>query len=39
MFEDAEIEAAAEACARAKFRNCGQVCASPSRFYVPEKAY
>ena len=39
VFEDAEIEAAAEACARAKFRNCGQVCASPSRFYVQEKAY
>lgn len=39
VFEDADIEAAAEACARAKFRNCGQVCASPSRFYVQEKAY
>lgn len=34
VFEDADIDAAAEACARAKFRNCGQVCASPSRFYV-----
>jgi succinate-semialdehyde dehydrogenase/glutarate-semialdehyde dehydrogenase len=39
VFDDADIEAAAEACARAKFRNCGQVCASPSRFYVQDAAY
>jgi succinate-semialdehyde dehydrogenase/glutarate-semialdehyde dehydrogenase len=39
IFEDADVEAAAEACARAKFRNCGQVCASPSRFYVQGSAY
>jgi succinate-semialdehyde dehydrogenase/glutarate-semialdehyde dehydrogenase len=39
IFEDADIETAAEACAKAKFRNCGQVCASPSRFYVQEGAY
>jgi succinate-semialdehyde dehydrogenase / glutarate-semialdehyde dehydrogenase len=39
IFEDADVEAAAEACARAKFRNCGQVCASPSRFYVQDGAY
>src|SRR5216684_689150 len=39
VFEDADVEAAAEACARAKFRNCGQVCASPSRFYVQGSAY
>src|SRR3978361_1410843 len=39
VFEDADIEAAAEACARAKFRNCGQVCASPSRFYIQNGAY
>lgn len=39
VFEDTDIEAAAEACARAKFRNCGQVCASPSRFYVQNGAY
>ncbi len=39
IFEDADIEATAEACARAKFRNCGQVCASPSRFYVQDGAY
>lgn len=39
VFEDADIEEAAEACARAKFRNCGQVCASPSRFYIQNGAY
>lgn len=39
VFEDADVIAAAEACAAAKFRNCGQVCASPSRFFVQEAAY
>jgi succinate-semialdehyde dehydrogenase / glutarate-semialdehyde dehydrogenase len=39
VFDDADVEAAAEACARAKYRNCGQVCASPSRFYVQRGAY
>jgi len=39
VFEDADVAAAAEACAAAKFRNCGQVCASPSRFFVQEAAY
>lgn len=39
VFDDADIAAAAEACAKAKFRNCGQVCASPSRFYVQTNAY
>ncbi len=39
VFEDADIEAAAEMCARFKFRNCGQVCASPSRFYVHASNY
>ena len=34
IFEDADPERAAAACARAKFRNAGQVCVSPSRFYV-----
>jgi succinate-semialdehyde dehydrogenase/glutarate-semialdehyde dehydrogenase len=34
ILEDAEPEAAAGACAQAKFRNAGQVCISPSRFYV-----
>ena len=39
VFEDADVERAAEACARTKFRNCGQVCISPSRFYVHERVY
>lgn len=39
VFEDADVEFAAEQCARFKYRNCGQVCASPSRFYVQRGAY
>jgi succinate-semialdehyde dehydrogenase/glutarate-semialdehyde dehydrogenase len=39
VFDDADVQRAAEACARTKFRNCGQVCISPSRFYVQEKIY
>jgi succinate-semialdehyde dehydrogenase/glutarate-semialdehyde dehydrogenase len=39
VFEDAAVEHAAEQCARFKYRNCGQVCASPSRFYVHESLY
>ena len=39
VFEDADVEWAAEQCARFKYRNCGQVCASPSRFFVHEKVY
>ncbi len=34
IFPDADPEATATACARAKFRNAGQVCISPSRFFV-----
>jgi succinate-semialdehyde dehydrogenase/glutarate-semialdehyde dehydrogenase len=39
VFEDADIIKAAEICANTKFRNCGQVCISPSRFYVQESVY
>ncbi|MBZ7924843.1 NAD-dependent succinate-semialdehyde dehydrogenase [Ensifer adhaerens] len=39
VLEDADPVAAATACARAKFRNAGQVCISPSRFYVHESLY
>jgi succinate-semialdehyde dehydrogenase/glutarate-semialdehyde dehydrogenase len=39
VFEDADVEHAAEQCARFKYRNCGQVCASPSRFFVHESVY
>ena len=34
VFGDADPIAAGKACAAAKFRNAGQVCISPSRFYV-----
>jgi succinate-semialdehyde dehydrogenase / glutarate-semialdehyde dehydrogenase len=36
VFADADVEKAARLCVGAKFRNAGQVCASPSRFYVHE---
>jgi succinate-semialdehyde dehydrogenase/glutarate-semialdehyde dehydrogenase len=35
---DADIEAAAVQCAAFKFRNAGQVCIAPSRFYVEDSA-
>ncbi len=34
IFEDADIEKTAQAAAGGKFRNAGQVCVSPTRFYV-----
>ncbi|WP_338616159.1 NAD-dependent succinate-semialdehyde dehydrogenase [Pigmentiphaga sp. CHJ604] len=39
VFDDADVEPAAEMLARMKIRNAGQVCISPTRFYVQEKAY
>ncbi|MFD0982536.1 NAD-dependent succinate-semialdehyde dehydrogenase [Tropicimonas aquimaris] len=39
IFDDVDAEAAAETCAATKFRNCGQVCISPSRFFVHESQY
>lgn len=39
VFDDADPLFAAEAAARAKFRNAGQVCVSPTRFFVHEKLY
>jgi succinate-semialdehyde dehydrogenase/glutarate-semialdehyde dehydrogenase len=36
VFADADPVVAAKRCATAKFRNAGQVCISPSRFYVHE---
>lgn len=36
---DADIEIAAKLAVAAKFRNAGQVCASPIRFYVHESRY
>jgi succinate-semialdehyde dehydrogenase/glutarate-semialdehyde dehydrogenase len=37
--DDADVDAAADIMAGSKFRNAGQVCVSPTRFYVQEKAY
>jgi len=34
--EDADIDVAADLCAQFKFRNAGQVCIAPNRFYVHE---
>lgn len=34
--EDADVAAAADLCVQFKFRNAGQVCISPNRFYVHE---
>jgi len=39
VFDDAEIERAADMLATFKFRNAGQVCVSPTRFFVQEKAW
>src|SRR5436190_12309991 len=39
VMDDADIDAAADIMAGSKFRNAGQVCVSPTRFYVQEKAY
>ncbi|HTX00863.1 MAG TPA: NAD-dependent succinate-semialdehyde dehydrogenase [Acidimicrobiales bacterium] len=37
VFADADLEVAIERSVTAKFRNCGQVCIAPSRFYVQEQ--
>ena len=37
--DDADVEGAADMMAGAKYRNAGQVCVSPTRFYVQEGAY
>ena len=37
--DDADIDTAADMLAPFKFRNAGQVCISPTRFYVQEGAY
>jgi succinate-semialdehyde dehydrogenase/glutarate-semialdehyde dehydrogenase len=39
VFADADLDQAINMCASFKFRNCGQVCASPTRFYVHESIY
>ncbi|HEX7760849.1 MAG TPA: NAD-dependent succinate-semialdehyde dehydrogenase, partial [Caulobacteraceae bacterium] len=39
VFEDADIDQALAAMTASKFRNAGQVCVSPTRFYVQEGVY
>jgi len=39
VLDDADPEAAAAASAASKFRNAGQVCISPTRFYVHDRIY
>src|SRR5579863_9773034 len=39
VFDDADIDAAAKMLVAGKFRNAGQVCVSPTRFFVQENAY
>lgn len=39
VFDDADPEKAADTIAAFKYRNAGQVCISPTRFYVQEKSY
>lgn len=39
VFDDADIDAAVEGAVGGKFRNCGQVCIAPNRFYIQESVY
>lgn len=39
VFEDADLDLAAQVLATNKFRNAGQICTSPSRFLVHERHY
>jgi succinate-semialdehyde dehydrogenase/glutarate-semialdehyde dehydrogenase len=39
IFDDADVEGAIKTLAFHKFRNCGQVCISPTRFLVQESVY
>lgn len=39
VFDDADIDAAVAGAAMAKFRNCGQVCIAPNRFYIQDSIY
>ena len=39
VFEDADIDRAVSIMAAFKYRNAGQVCVSPTRFYIHEKIY
>lgn len=39
VFDDVDVEAVLDLSATSKFRNAGQVCVSPTRFYVHESIY
>lgn len=39
VFDDVDVEKVATACAQFKFRNAGQVCIAPSRFFVHERIH
>lgn len=39
VFDDVDVEKVAREGARAKFRNAGQVCTSPTRFFVQSKIF
>src|SRR5215470_13718321 len=39
VFDDADIDGAAKLMGAFKYRNAGQVCVSPTRFFVQEKVY
>jgi succinate-semialdehyde dehydrogenase/glutarate-semialdehyde dehydrogenase len=39
VFDDVEVDKVLDACVAAKYRNAGQVCVSPTRFYLQESIY
>jgi succinate-semialdehyde dehydrogenase / glutarate-semialdehyde dehydrogenase len=39
VFDDADVQKAVDTLASAKFRNAGQVCVAPTRFYVQQGVY
>ncbi len=39
VFEDADLDAAVAATARTKYRNAGQICIAPTRFYVHDSLH
>jgi len=39
VFEDCDIESAAQLCVAGKFRNAGQVCVSPTRFFIQDSIH
>ncbi|MCB1395084.1 MAG: NAD-dependent succinate-semialdehyde dehydrogenase [Rhodobacter sp.] len=39
VFEDADIDKAAAMMARSKFRNAGQICIAPTRFYLHDRIH